>query len=136
MKNTLYAILAGLIILAGNRTPSQADTGWDESTRKEVGRFIETGRVYGSSVAGTAFMSATQRRPDGSYFNNSASTIWIGTTTATRDNQHHDNILIGYPILSSAPFNLDGQMSGTLAFTCDREVAKCEIRLLEGRSPN
>lgn len=134
-KNILLALVAGLVVLAGFRTPTQADTGWDGATRKEVGRYPETGRVYGSSVAGTEFMAATKNRPDGMYFNNTSSVIWIGTTTATRNNQHHDNILIGFPILSSATFSLNGAFSGATSFTCDREVAVCEVRKFEGRVP-
>lgn len=136
MKNILYALLVGLVIVAGNRTPTQADTGMDMATRKELGSYAETGRVYGSSTAGTEFAAAGNRRPDAMYFNNTASTIWIGTVTATRNNQHHDNILIGFPILSSATFSLNGQFRGAIVFTCDAGISKCEVRLFEGKVPN
>lgn len=133
-KNIILALAAGLMVMAGLREP-KADTGWDQAVRREVGRYAETAHVAGSSVAGTAFFSASKNRPDGVYFNNTASTIWIGTTTATRNNQHHDNIIIGFPVLSSSSFRLDGSFSGTLAFTCDYDVAVCHVRKLEGLVP-
>ena len=135
MKHKFLALMTGLVVIALLITSPRADTGWDQAVRKEIGTYGETFRVYGTSVAGTAFFSASKNRPDGAYFNNSATTVWIGTVTATRNGQLHDNIQIGFPVLSSATFTLDGSFAGTLAFTCNEEVVKCEIRGLEGRVP-
>lgn len=108
-----------------------ADTGHEGATRVEIGSYIETAVVAGTSVTGTAFITASVKRPDGVYFNNTSTTIWIGTTTATAQT-NHSNTTIGFPVLSSATFRLSGSMTGTLAFTCSNGTGACEIRRLEG----
>lgn len=136
MKHKFLALMTGLVVIAAISSSPKADTGMDMATRKELGSYAETAKVAGSSTTGTEFIAAGNRRPDGMYFNNSATTIWIGTTTATRNNQLHDNIQIGFPILSSATFSLNGAFRGSTAFTCDQEVAQCEVRSFEGKVPN
>lgn len=111
-----------------------ADTGQDAATRVERGAYIDTLKVTGSSVTGTAIFSASTTRADGTCFNNSATNIWVSSNTTTQHNQVHTNIAFGYPVLSSATFPLDGQMTGSVAFTCDIGVAACEVRCVEGRA--
>lgn len=128
------ALVAWVVVSLGS--PIKADTGMDMATRKELGSYAETGSVAGSSTTGTEFAASGNRRPDGMYFNNSVGTIWIGTVTATRNNQTHDNISGGFPILSSATFSLGGQFRGSIAFTCDIGVTACQVRKFEGKVPN
>lgn len=126
-------ILGMVLFLGGIALRVDADTGWEGATRVEVGSYVETAAVTGSSFTGTAFASADKKRPDGVYFNNTASTVWIGTTSATAAMTAHNNVKIGFPILSSATFSLGGSMSGDIYFTCGPTVASCEIRKLEGK---
>lgn len=123
-----YLLALVVVLCAGF---SRADTGHEGATRQEIGSYGATGVVTGSSITGTAFADATVKRPDGAYFNNTASTIWVGTTTATFQTGH-SNITLGFPVLSSSTFGLGGSFTGTWAFTCDVGVAACEIRKLEG----
>lgn len=112
-----------------------APSAWadhDITSASDRGTYVDIARVTGSSVAGTAFASALSKRMDGVYFNNTASTIWIGTTTATLNGVVHSNIANGLPVLSSATFKLDGKMTGAISFTCNLGVATCEVRSLEG----
>lgn len=127
------AILVVALMLGALALRVDADPGWEGATRKEVGTYIETAVVSGSSFTGTAFISATKSRPDGVYFNNTASTVWIGTTSATQNMTAHDNVKIGFPVLSSATFRLDGSMTGDLYFTCGPTISACEMRKLEGK---
>lgn len=116
-------------------TEAIADTGHEGATRVEVGRSVQTASVICSSNTGTSFISASVKRPDGMYFNNSASTIFIGTTTATQNSAPHPNIYMGFPVLSSTTFSLGGSMTGAVACTCNVAVSACEIRSFEGLVP-
>ena len=95
------------------------------------GTYVETAVVTGSSVTGTAFLTANAKRMDGILFNNTSTAVYIGTTTTTIE-VGHSNIALGVPVLSSATFSLDGLMSSALAFTCTTGVATCEVRTLIG----
>lgn len=130
----LAALALPLLILFAPK-PSKADSGYEAATRVERGAYIDIAKVTGSSVAGTAFIAANTKRPDGLYFNNTASTVWIGTTSATMLAVEHSNITNGMPWLSSSTFKLDGQMVGALYFTCNIAVSACEVRKLEGLVP-
>lgn len=134
LKDVMIGISAVIIpiALAIGYNVSHADTGHEGATRKEIGSYADVRRVTGSSVAGTEFFSASIKRPDGSIVNNTASTIWIGTMSATQHNTMHDNIRSGYPVTSTQPFKLDGSMTGNLYFTCDVGVASCEVRAIDG----
>lgn len=128
----ITALACVLLFSLAEYRPAVADTGREGATRKEIGSYMDIASVNGSSVAGTALFAASVSRPDGAYFNNTASVIWLGTTTATQDGVVHSNIANGFPVLSSATFSLDGSMSGTLSFTCNAGIATCNIRRLEG----
>lgn len=123
----------GLVAMIGLLGRVEADTGHEGATRKEVGSYVDPSKITGSSVAGTAIFSATVKRPDGTAFNNTGSTVWIGSVTETLNGQVHTNILNGFPVLSSATFPLDGSMTGVLYVTCDAGVSTCEMRVIEGK---
>lgn len=110
---------------------TQADTGWEAATRVEIGSYAETSVITGSSFTGTAFASASKKRPAGLYFNNTSKAIWIGTTTASIQT-NHSNFGLGFPVASSSTFSLGGAFTGVLAFTCDPVSSTCEVRTLEG----
>lgn len=123
----ILALMA--LALAG---PAFADH--DLKVAIDRGTYIEPAKVTGSSVAGTAFFSAAVKRMDGIAFNNTATTVWLSTTSATQDNVTHANIGNGFPLLSSATFSLNGIMSDALYFTCNAGTASCEVRVLEGKN--
>ena len=133
LKEKLFLSLCALGVAAVLVSQSFADTGHEGAVRKESGTYGQVFKVTGSSVAGTSFFSATVKRADGTAFNNTSSTVWIGTITDTQNNRIHDNIEEGYPLLSSATFMLDGNFTGIWYFTCDSGVASCEVRTVEGR---
>lgn len=110
----------------------KADTGHEGALRLEAGRFGATAVVTGSSTTGTSFVDPRVTRPAGVYLNNTSFEIWIGTTSATQNNTTHSNIGIGFPLLSSATFNL-GSFTGNWYFTCAPGQTSCEVRALEGR---
>ena len=98
----------------------------------DKGSYMDNFTVSPSSVAGTAVWSASQKRMDSLIFNNTSTTIWLGEVSATQDNQTHDNITGGIPLLSSATLTLDGRWTGgDIYATCDQEVASCELRVME-----
>ena len=132
MNDLLKPILLIAIMWGGLYATARADTGHEGAVRKEIGSYINVRRVTGSSTTGTEFIAASIKRPDGSFINNTASTIWVGTVSATQNNTMHDNIRGGYPVTSSQTFKLDGSMTGNAYFTCDVEVAACELRLIDG----
>ena len=123
-----YILIAGFVFCA---LMAKADTGWEAATRVEIGSYAETAAVTGSSFTGTAFASASKKRPAGLYFNNTSKIIWIGTTT-TSIQTNHSNVGIGFPIASSSTFSLGGAFTGVMAFTCDPTSSTCEVRSLEG----
>ena len=127
-----YSIVFIIPFLLLGILPSSADTGHEGATRIERGSYMETAVVTGSSITGTAFINSSVKRPDGAYFNNTASVIWLSTVTATHQTAH-EAFRIGFPIASSATFSLDGSMTGTMAFTCNQTVATCEVRRIEGK---
>lgn len=136
ISHMAYALAAAfLLAMIFEARGVRADTGHEGATRKEIGRTPFVSRVTGSSVAGTSFFSDSVSRPDGTAFNNTSSTIWVGTVTATQDRVTHSNIGQGYPVLSSGTFPLDGSFTGSWYFTCDAGVSACEIRTAEGRVP-
>ena len=98
----------------------------------DKGTYVDNARVTGSSIVGTAFPSNVAKLMDGMYFNNTATVIWIGSTTATIHLTDHSNITAGFPILSSATFSLGGKFPGFIYFTCNAGVSTCEVRRLEG----
>ena len=132
MNDLLKPILLIAIMWGGLYATARADTGHEGATRKEIGSYLSVARITGSSTTGTEFFAASIKRPDGSLVNNTASTIWIGTVSATQQNTLHDNIRNGYPVTSTQPFKLDGSMTGNGYFTCDAGVSTCEIRVIEG----
>lgn len=119
--------LALILMMAG---PAFADH--EIRVAIDRGTYVETASVSGSSVAGTAFFSAATKRMDGLMFNNTGTTVWIGTTTATQHGVEHSNITIGIPVLASATFSLDGVLTGELSFTCAVGVTACNVRALSG----
>ena len=127
--NRIIAAL-GLVLAFAFCTPAGADH--DNTAASDKGTYIQVAKVSGSSTAGTAFFSANIGRMDGLVFNNTATTVFIGTVTASEHGSTHSNILNGTPILSSSSFSLGGLMSGPIYFTCSSTVASCEVRTLEG----
>lgn len=128
MRSMLLAVLTFLAVWAS------ADH--DSKTATDKGSYVATAKITGSSIAGTAFLSADIKRMDAVVFNNTSSTIFVGTTSlaiAVVDSTH-SNILIGVPILSSATFSPQGILSDNLYFTCNSGVATCEVRVLEGKN--
>lgn len=121
-----------LLTLLALHPRAQAETGHEGAIRQEAGRFGATAVVTGSSVTGTAFVDARVTRPGGVYFNNTASTVWIGTTSATVNGAIHTNINIGFPLLSSSTISM-ASFTGTWYFTCNGGTSTCEMRELEGR---
>ncbi len=121
-----YILVLVLTLCAG---VSHADSA--TTAALDRGTYIKTAVVVGSSVTGTALIAINPLRMDGKYFNNTATAIWIGTTTATIQ-ANHSNITMGFPVLSSATFILDGIMSGAASFTCTSGIATCEVRSYEG----
>ena len=126
MKHWIFA--AALICFG-----SYARADHDQKAAIDRGTYIQTAVITGSSVAGTAFAaSGSGKRMDGIYVNNTGSTVWIGSTTATLNGGTHSNITTGIPLAANATLSLGGVMSGELAFTCGIGVSTCEMRRLEG----
>ena len=123
-----WFLMAALICLGVN---ARADH--DQKCALDRGTFVATSVVTGSSTTGTAFISANSKRMDGLFFNNTASVVWVGTTSATIQ-EGHSNLGLGVPVLSSATIALDGIMSDALYFTCNAGVSACEGRVFEGRN--
>ena len=126
MNKYLTAALLSLMFA----TTARADH--DNTSAIDKGTYIDIARVSGSSTAGTAFPSNSAKMMDGIYFNNTANTIWIGTTTASQHMVQHSNITNGFPVLSSATFSFNGKFTGAAWFTCGVGIATCEVRRLEG----
>ena len=119
-----------------NEHAAMADTGHEGATRIEQGSYPQMFAYTGSSVAGTAFISATTKRPDGSCRNNTGTEVWIGTVSATQRGSAsflHDNINFGNFLKASETFTLGGSFTGAWYFTCAPTVATCEMRCSEGR---
>ena len=134
-KRLLILVLGGALVVALAaifQEPAKADTGSEGATRIERGSYAAMRKVAVSSTTGTALWSASRKRPDGLCYNNSSTTIWVGTVTATMNGKLHSNITEGFPLLSSSTFRLDGSFTGALAATCDVEVTACELRCLDG----
>lgn len=115
---------------------ASADTGHEGAVRIEQGSYPNMFKYTGSSVAGTAFISATVKRPDGVCRNNTASEVWIGSVSATQRGDGsflHDNINFGQFLKASETWTLGGSFTGAWYFTCAPTVATCEIRCSEGR---
>ena len=109
------------------------DTGASKAVRKAVGNAVETSVLTGSSYTGTNFLVARSTRPDAVMFNNTATTVWIGSVTATTlTTVVHNNIMRGLAVPASAYFDIDGSLTSALAFTCNKDVSTCEVRVLEG----
>ena len=109
-----------------------ADTGREGATRIERGSYIETRSVDVSSTTGTALMAASTLRADSICRNNSASTVWIGTTSTTIENAIHSNISLGFPVMSSETFKLDGQMTGVVYATSGQNLGTLNLRCIDG----
>ena len=135
----LGRLLAGLVVAAVVMAAvggARADQGWDAAMRIERGQYPAMRKVTGSSVAGTAFFDADMKRPDGLCVNNTGTTVWIGTVSATQRGDStflHDNINFGAPLTATATFSLDGSFTGLWYFTCGPTVATCEMRCLDGK---
>ena len=124
----IYAVFAVLILSFS----ALADTGHEGATRREEGSYGQTFVVAGASWTGTAFANSTVKRPSGLYLNNTGSTVWIGTTSASSVvGATHENVRIGMPLVSSSTINM-GSFTGTWYFTCTAGVSLCEMRSLEG----
>lgn len=129
------AFIIGLAFIANGR-PAMADTGHEGATRIEQGSYGEMYRYTGSSIAGTAFISATVKRPDGACRNNTGTEVWIGTVSATQRGSAsflHDNINFGTFLKASETFTLGGSFTGAWYFTCAPGVSTCEMRCSEGK---
>ena len=98
----VFSLVAGGIAL----DLLSADTGWEGAVRKEVGSYPETRFVTLSATEDTLIASASKSRPDLTCMNNTAYTIYIGSNAAGAT-----LLNFGFPILSSATFNL-GAMTG------------------------
>ena len=128
-------LIVGLAFVANDRL-ALADTGHEGATRKEIGSYPEMYKYTGSSVAGTAYFSATTKRPDGFCYNNTGTDVWVGSVTATQRGSAsflHDNINVGFPWKSSTTWSLEGSFTGAWYFTCAPTVSTCEVRCLEGK---
>ena len=130
MKKELFLAVGCFAALISLKV--SADTGHEDATRIERGSYNNVRLVSGSSASGTEFFAASTKRPDGICRNNSGSTVWIGTVTASQHATTHSNILYGFPILSTETFKLDGSNTGAWYFTCNTGVASCEFRCLDG----
>ena len=128
----LFLILAAVIGMGIMSDNIKADTGHEGASRREMGSYAETRLVTLSSSTGTNLFGASVSRPDGMCFNNTSGTIWIGTTTATATAVPHSNMRMGFPLLSSSTFRLDGSFTGTIAGTCDAGVLSCTLRCVDG----
>lgn len=130
------AALGAFIIPAMVPTPAPADTGHEGAVRIEQGSYGQMFKYSGSSIAGTAFVSDTVKRPDGMCRNNTATEVWIGTVSATQRGSAsflHDNINFGQFLKSSETFTLGGSFTGSWYFTCAPGISSCEVRCVEGR---
>lgn len=125
-------VLAGSLVLGYSLGPAKADTGSEGATRTERGSYVETRVLTVSSTTGTSLFAANTKRPDGMCFNNSAFTLYLGTTSATTENAKHENIRIGFPVTSSSTFRLDGSFTGGLFATADDKVASIEVKCIDG----
>lgn len=125
MRTWIFAIV--LTCLGVN-----AHADHEQVVANDKGTYVDIAKVTGSSIAGTAFASNSMKLMDEIYFNNTASVVFIGTTSATLDRVEHSNIANGFPILSSATFNLGGKFTGAMYLTCNSGVATCEVRRLGG----
>lgn len=123
-------LFVSFILLAGFGEYARADH--ERVVANDKGTYMRSFVVTPSSTSGTAVLSVSAKRMDAILFNNSPVIVWLGTTSATQDNQLHENIRIGMPILSSATFSLGGKWTGGLFATCDVGQTLCPIHVLEG----
>ena len=133
MKRDIYlfaALLSALAVIGLSGSMSKAIADSEMRVSIDRGTYPENYRVSITSIAGTEFLAAGGNRMDGVCFNNSASTIWIGTTTATQHLKEHANITLGIPWLASSTFRLDGVNSSAWAATTDIGVASADVRCL------
>jgi hypothetical protein len=84
-----------------------ADTGHEGATRIERGSYVQTRRVTISDSAATAFITATNRRPDTMCKNYTAFTVFIGSAAAGTTLN-----LIGLPLGAGEYFKVDGSFTG------------------------
>lgn len=127
--------LMGWLAVASVIGVSWADTGHEGATRVEQGSYGAMYRYSGSSIAGTAFINPTTKRPDGVCRNNTGTEVWVGTVSATQRGSAsflHDNINFGQFVKASETFTLGGSFTGAWYFTCAPGVASCEMRCTEG----
>src|SRR3990167_1978561 len=132
LSEKICLIFTVVIVALGVSTALKADTGWDQAARIERGSYIAIRSISISSNTGTELFSDSVKRPDGLCFNNTAATIWIGTTSATLENVEHSNITNGFPLLSSSTFKLDGSMSGTVYATGGIGQSAQNVRCIDG----
>ena len=123
-----YALMFAAIFLGVN-----AQAQFDSRVAVSLGGRVETATVTGSSIAGTAFVSAGNSSLDIALFNNTAVAVWIGTTATTIHGTNHSNVTMGFPVTASATFRLNGSMSGAMYVTCGVEVATCNLRVFEAK---
>ena len=128
----LFLVIVSVICLGLLSDGINADTGSEGAVRKEQGSYASMNILTLSSFTGTTVIAASTLRPDAILFNNTGSTIWIGTVTATVSGVTHSNVIAGIPVLASATLRLDGSFTGALGGNCNAGVATCEIRVLEG----
>ena len=110
--------------------PSWADTGHEGATRKEIGSYGGTRKLTISSTTGTTLFAADVKRPDGSC--RFYGTVYIGTTSATQENQVHMNIQIGFPVYSTETFILEGSFTGDWYVTAATNTTNVEGRCIDG----
>ena len=128
MKYLIFS--AALVCLAGG---ARADSEFKVTIDR--GSYIQVASVTGSSIAGTAIMTADPKRTYAILSTNtggSGGAVFIGTVAATQHGATHTNITNGFPVASTSTFTLDGAMTDTAYFTCATGVATCQIRVLQG----
>lgn len=129
MKHWIFAV--ALICLGSS---ARADS--EMKVTLDKGSYIQVASVTGSSVAGTAIMTANPKRVYVimSTLNNTGlgTTVFVGTVTATQNGVTHSNITNGLQVASSSTFILDGAMTDTAYFTCPIGIGSCVVRVLEG----
>jgi hypothetical protein len=130
MDKTLKLTFFALVALFGGSFLVSADTGHEGAARIERGSYNDVRKVTLSSTTGTALWDASVKRPDSVCYNNSASTVWIGTVSASEFTLAHPNIAEGFPIVSSGTFSFDGSHTGAVYATS--EAAAAEMRCFDG----
>lgn len=81
--------------------------GWDSDYVRSAGNYIVQSAVTLTANSTGTIITADTTCATIDIFNNSAYTLWIGSTSTTS----HTN---GFPILSSSTYTTDGRFTGTI----------------------